>query len=192
MSGGIQKLVWTVRGFATPFSASVGFLVDILLFPDLCSDCDCDTHVTTVLISTKGANCYLNPCDNTHDSCHAHVLFLWASSHGSNWRWVFHPKSLSRPENLVIFWPSIDTERRKFFKSLLHTRLQPRGTNPCYKHVRNNSHVLTQKFPEIPHLDGIHVLHQMPNHSLSASLLPKEWKHLTPLYCYGDGNCLYR
>ena len=63
----LKTVVWTVRGcIVTPFSASVDFLLDILLFPDnMCSDCDCDSNVTTVLSSAKGANYYLNPYDNT-------------------------------------------------------------------------------------------------------------------------------
>ena len=35
-------------------------------------------------------------------------------------------------------------------------------------------------------------LSTVPVHQYSKSILPHGWKHLLPLACYGDGNCLYR
>ena len=35
-------------------------------------------------------------------------------------------------------------------------------------------------------------LQNVPVHQYSKSILPQGWKHVHPLTCYGDGNCLYR
>ena len=35
-------------------------------------------------------------------------------------------------------------------------------------------------------------LQTVPVHLYSKSILPQGWKHVQPLICYGDGNCLYR
>ena len=41
-------------------------------------------------------------------------------------------------------------------------------------------------------MTDVSLLQNLPTDVNSTKLLPTGWKHLTPLECYGDGNCLYR
>ena len=49
-----------------------------------------------------------------------------------------------------------------------------------------------QKYPDIPFLRNANGLLSMRFHAYSKSILPHEFKHLVPIFCNGDGNCLYR
>ena len=44
----------------------------------------------------------------------------------------------------------------------------------------------------LPVLESYESLSHLPTDEISKKLLPAEWKHVTPLQCLGDGNCLYR
>lgn len=50
-----------------------------------------------------------------------------------------------------------------------------------------------EEYPNIPHTTDVTTLLSKQEHNYSAYLLPREWSgKVKPLYCYGDGNCLYR
>ena len=93
-----------------------------------------------------------------------------------------------------FFLSSIDLERNKFFQSSLCTLAEAatKGYLTLFGACKEQQISIEQMYPDIPRLESTSSLHRVPIHALSESLLPNEWKHLTPLYCYGDGNCLYR
>lgn len=50
---------------------------------------------------------------------------------------------------------------------------------------------ILSKYPHVPSVKCSQIF-SLPIDQLAKTLLPSEWKHLTPLQCVGDGNCLYR
>ena len=57
---------------------------------------------------------------------------------------------------------------------------------------REKQLLFKQKYSQLPYMADANVLQQLPTDARSAKLLPTEWRHVTPLMCCGDGNCLYR
>lgn len=45
---------------------------------------------------------------------------------------------------------------------------------------------------EVPIVQNKEKLVHLQEDAFSKSLLPSDWKDITPIQCYGDGNCLYR
>ena len=90
----------------------------------------------------------------------------------------------------------IDAERIHFFESLrlkLEKTAQDdyqRFTMACH----NARTSFEQKYPVLPEMESTKVndLQALPVDNQAKQLLPKGWKHVTPLQCRGDGNCLYR
>lgn len=66
------------------------------------------------------------------------------------------------------------------------------GTATCFLAVKKIRDLFKQKYPQLPYMADAGILEQLPIDARSTQLLPSEWRHVTPLTCYGDGNCLYR
>ena len=49
-----------------------------------------------------------------------------------------------------------------------------------------------EQYPALPEIGIRGVLRTLPVDISSQNLLPQDMKHITPLQCMGDGNCLYR
>ena len=88
----------------------------------------------------------------------------------------------------------LGTERGFFFKSQLKNlaHAASSGYNALLEACRHTQLIIDQSYPSIPHMDTKYNLQTIPTHQYSESILPKEWKHVRPITCYGDGNCLYR
>ena len=85
-------------------------------------------------------------------------------------------------------------ERVKFFTNLLKCmeKAASQGYSSLLACCQEKQLLFKQKYPQLPHMADANVLQELPKDSRSAKLLPFEWRHVTPLMCYGDGNCLYR
>lgn len=45
---------------------------------------------------------------------------------------------------------------------------------------------------EVPVMQNNEKLILLKEDAFSKTLLPSDWQDVTPIQCYGDGNCLYR
>lgn len=96
----------------------------------------------------------------------------------------------------VIFTNDADAERLHFFASW-RVQLENAAMDPAqyqsFMSVCHNVYALfAKKYPTIPEMELVDVLQNLPVDMYSKQLLPQGWKHVTPLQCLGDGNCLYR
>ena len=86
-----------------------------------------------------------------------------------------------------------DTDRMFFFESLREmleksSQVYERLFLSCVD-VRS---LIEQTYPELPQMESTSALQSLPVDMHAKTLLPEQWKHVTPLKCEGDGNCLYR
>ena len=88
--------------------------------------------------------------------------------------------------------------RVSFFKKqliALARATQNNGYNALLDACKQTQLLIDQSYPSIPAID---INQQQPDlqtisfDKYSKSILPDEWKHMCPITCYGDGNCLYR
>ena len=86
------------------------------------------------------------------------------------------------------------TERVLFFQDMLKT-LQQGSTSTTYDYFlsfcRNVKFLCDQHYPDL-HSDHHQHTYRYEVDADAKLLLPQGWKHMTPVKCYGDGNCLYR
>ena len=85
-------------------------------------------------------------------------------------------------------------DRIKFFESALKALYEAatKGYESLYASCVNVHDGMHQGYPDIPFLTNANDLVNMRFHAYSKSILPRDSKHLIPLFCNGDGNCLYR
>ena len=79
------------------------------------------------------------------------------------------------------------------FRSLLWglAKASSKGFKNLKMKCEETQALINASYPTIPHA-SIAELQPLPEHKYSKTLLPHEWRMLTPLQCFGDGNCLYR
>ena len=96
--------------------------------------------------------------------------------------------------SILIIILKLYTERIKFFQSMRKTLEEAAVSGFCelylacvavMKSIQNSGF-------KVPFLESKECLLHLPQDSISKKLLPSDWKHATPIQCYGDGNCLYR
>ena len=87
-----------------------------------------------------------------------------------------------------------ERDRNKFFESTLKSLYEAatKGYESLYASCILKHDVMHQKYPDIPFLSSTNELVNMRLHAYSKSVLPHDSKHLIPLFCNGDGNCLYK
>ena len=90
-----------------------------------------------------------------------------------------------------------DCKRVIFFEEQLLDLQQAssKGYNALLDACIQSQLLFEKSFPSIPAMDiNQHqsYLNAVPTDEYSKSILPQEWKHVCPIKCYGDGNCLYR
>ena len=81
-----------------------------------------------------------------------------------------------------------ESQREKLEEAARGTEGYGRLSSSC----ANAQRLIDQKYPELPQMNTVSTLQSLPVDRYSKTLLPPEWKHVTPLQCIGDGNCLYR
>lgn len=85
-------------------------------------------------------------------------------------------------------------DRISFFQSLLTVlnEAASKGYQSLHASCITAHEDTQQLYSEIPFLNNVSSLQSMQRDAYSMALLPQECKHLIPLFCRGDGNCLYR
>ena len=89
---------------------------------------------------------------------------------------------------------AIESDRINFFESTLKSLREAatKDYETLYASCVSVYDDMRQVYPDIPFLSNANGLVNMRFHAYSKSLLPCDFKHLIPLFCNADGNCLYR
>ena len=90
-----------------------------------------------------------------------------------------------------------DCNRVAFFKKQLLTLVHASsdGYHALLDACKECQALIDHLFPSIPVMNISQYqshIQTLPTDMYSKSILPEEWKHVCPMTCYGDGNCLYR
>ena len=85
-------------------------------------------------------------------------------------------------------------QRASFFQSL-RKNLEEAATEGYSQFQRScllASQRIKEQYSDVPFLQDCSALQSVRRDKYSTRFLPKPLSHITPLQCYGDGNCLFR
>ena len=85
-------------------------------------------------------------------------------------------------------------QRASFFQSLRKNleEAATEGYTQFQKSCLLASQRIKEQYSDVPFLQDCSALRSVRRDKYSIRFLPKPLSHITPLQCYGDGNCLFR